>query len=95
MSGLINEGDIVTLEPFRDIPPTVGDIVLARIQGRRFARLVLHQIVKQEPERYLIGTYHGRVDGWVSFVDIFGRAVYVEPSSNERLVTEQGAISSP
>ncbi len=72
----INDGDLVTLEPCRPEDLVPGDIVLARVRGWL---LVLHQIVEREPDRLLIGTVSGRVDGWIAADDIFGRVVQVRP----------------
>jgi SOS-response transcriptional repressor LexA len=71
----IYDGDLVTLEPCRHEELAVGDIVLARVRGWL---LVLHQIIEREPDRFLIGTTVGRVDGWVAAAEVFGRVVQVQ-----------------
>ena len=75
MTGLINDGDLVTLEPCRAEDLAVGDVVLVRVRGWL---LVLHQILDREPGRFLIGTTAGRADGWVSADEVFGRVTKVE-----------------
>ncbi len=48
MTGRFSDGDLVTLTPCRVRELTVGDIVLVRIQGKRFAHVVLHGILSVE-----------------------------------------------
>ncbi len=81
MRGRISDGDAVTLEPCLAQNLLVGDIVLCRIEGRRFSHLVLHLIVGREAKRFLIGNNFGRVDGWISSQDIFGKVTKVEPQT--------------
>ena len=78
MTGRINDGDLVILTPCRTEELIVGDIVLVRIQGKRFSRIVLHGILSREGERFLIGSHQGRVDGWVDRGDIYGIVTEVE-----------------
>ena len=78
MTGRINDGDLVTLAPCRTEELAVGGIVLVRIQGKRFAHVVLHGILSVEGERFLIGSHQGRVDGWVDQGDIYGVVTGVE-----------------
>ena len=68
MSGRIENGDLVTLEPTRGKQLAIGDIVLARVRPKI---LVLHQILEIQSNQYLIGT-STREDGWVSEGDIIG-----------------------
>lgn len=77
MRGRINEGDLVTLEPCSCDSLTAGDIVLARIQGRRYSLLVLHQILARDGDRFLIGSTEGRIDGWVTAQEILGRVLHI------------------
>jgi len=79
MSGRINDGDIVMLQPCQAEILVPGDIVLARVQGRRYAHLVLHQVLERGPGRFLIGNNLGGNDGWVAEQDIYGRVVDLEP----------------
>lgn len=72
MTGRISDGDLVTLAPCRAENLAAGDIVLVRIQGKRFSHVVLHAILSVEGERLLIGSHSGRVDGWVDRGDIYG-----------------------
>lgn len=77
MTGRVNDGDLVTLEPCRAEDLAVGDVVLARVRGWL---LVLHQVLDREPGRFLIGTTAERADGWVSADEVFGRVTKVESS---------------
>lgn len=79
MSGRISDGNRVTLQPCCVEDIAVGDVVLVRIQGRRYAHLVLHQVLELEPGRMLIGNNSGSVDGWVGEQDVYGRVIAVEP----------------
>lgn len=78
MTGRINDGDMVTLEPCAAEALMSGTIVLVRIQGKRFSHIVLHSILSLEGGRFLIGSHQGRVDGWVDRGDIYGIATKVE-----------------
>jgi hypothetical protein len=81
MTGLISDRSQVTLEPYGQDAPGVGDIVLTRVPGRRFRHLVLHRILAQKSGRYLIGNSRGMPDGWVTAQEIFGRATHVDPAA--------------
>lgn len=78
MQGQVNEGDLVTLEPCRAEDLAGGDVVLARITGRRYSHLVLHLIHAREADKFLIGSKHGRLDGWVESENIFGKVTKVQ-----------------
>lgn len=83
MQGRVSEGDLVTLEPCSPQDLAVGDVVLARIQGRRYSHLVLHLIHEREANLFLIGSNHSRLDGWVTGENIFGKVTDVESSTDE------------
>lgn len=74
MTGLINDGDLVTLAPCNACDVIAGDVVLARVEGRRFRQIVLHRVVAVEQDRFLIGS-SSRLDGWVQAEDVLGRVV--------------------
>ncbi|HEY0073343.1 MAG TPA: S24/S26 family peptidase [Abditibacteriaceae bacterium] len=80
MTGRINNGDTVTLSPCNVSELKTDDIVLVRIRGRRFQHIVLHQILQCDGKRFLIGSFQGRVDGWVQANDIFGKAIEIKPN---------------
>ena len=81
MSGRISDGDLVTLQPYQTGTVMPGDVVLVRIQGRRYAHLVLHQVLEREPGRLLIGNNLGGTDGWVPEQEVYGRVTHVDSSS--------------
>lgn len=83
MTGRVSDGDLVTLQPCLPEDLAAGDVVLARVQGRRSSHLVLHLVIKCETDRFLIGNNHGRIDGWVSAQNIFGKLRQVEPAISE------------
>ncbi|MBV9866858.1 MAG: hypothetical protein JO316_15995 [Abitibacteriaceae bacterium] len=80
MRGKVNDKDLVTIAPCETADLEIGDIVLAKIQGRRYQHWVLHLIWAIEAERFLIGSNRGRIDGWVSDVDILGKAIAIMPN---------------
>jgi hypothetical protein len=75
MSGRIESGQLVTVEPIRaDAPPGVGDVVLCTVSGSTYLHLV--KAVQGSPPRWQIGNNKGRINGWTRAV--FGRLVKVE-----------------
>ena len=66
MIGLINSGQLVTIEPITD--ETIlskGDIVLCKVKGHYYIHLV-NAIGKDE--RYQIANNRGRINGWTKKV---------------------------
>lgn len=74
MTGKVNDGDCVTLEPVDAANLAVGDIVLVRVRGTDY----LHLIKAIRGSRYLIGNNRGGINGWVGAQAIFGLATAVE-----------------
>ena len=68
MKGKINSGQLVTVEPIRDIILKKGDIVLCRVNGSQY----LHLIKAIQGERYQIGNNIGRINGWIGINSIYG-----------------------
>lgn len=81
MQGKVSEGDLVIIEPCQLQDLTVGDIVLASIKGRRYFHLVLHLIIERDADKFLIGNNHGRLDGWITTENIFGKVTQVQASA--------------
>ncbi len=76
MAGRIESGQLCTVEPVGDVESlAVGDIVLCRGNGSQY----LHLIKAIGGQRFQIGNNRGRVNGWVTGNQIFGRCVRVEP----------------
>jgi len=73
MSGKIESGQLVTVEPL-SAAPQVGDIVLCRVKGAEY----LHLVKAIDGERYQIGNNRGGINGWISRRGIFGKCVRVE-----------------
>jgi hypothetical protein len=74
MTGKVNDGDIVTVEPVDANTLEVDDIVLVRCRGYDY----LHLIKARDGDRFLIGNNRGRTNGWVSARAIYGKAIQIE-----------------
>lgn len=75
MTGKVNDGNLVTLEPCRPESLSVGDIVLVKVKGRVY----LHLIKAINQQRFLIGNNRGGINGWVGPNSIYGVATHIEP----------------
>jgi hypothetical protein len=73
MTGKINGGQLVTVEPVGDRRLQIGDIVLCKVNGAQY----LHLIKAVSGERYQIGNNKGRINGWTSKKNVFGVVVAV------------------
>jgi translation initiation factor IF-1 len=74
MSGRIESGDLVTIEPVSIDLCKVGDAVYCKVNGRYMLHLVK---AKGQDGRLQIGNNHGHVNGWTKTV--YGKCVKVEP----------------
>ncbi len=74
MTGKVNDGDRVTVEPATGRELSVGDIVLVRVHGHVY----LHLIKAKQGERLLIGNNRGGVNGWVGRNAVYGVALHIE-----------------
>lgn len=74
MTGKVNDGDLVTLQPCSSEQLKVGDIVLVQVKGHVY----LHVIKAIDQRRFLIGNNRGGINGWVGSHAIYGRAVKIE-----------------
>jgi hypothetical protein len=68
MSGKVENGQLVTLEPAGEKSIHVGDVVLCKVNGVQY----LHLVKAISGERYQIGNNRGRINGWTSRKNIFG-----------------------
>lgn len=68
MSGKIESGQLVTVQPVGNTLLKKGDIVLCKVNGRHY----LHLIKSIKFNRYLIGNNKGGVNGWIDKSNIFG-----------------------
>jgi SOS-response transcriptional repressor LexA len=80
MTGRVNDGDLVTLDPCEPERLAVGDIVLVRVRGTDY----LHLIKAIDSGRFLIGNNRGGTNGWVGASGLFGKAVKVESQPRKR-----------
>src|SRR5438045_3665800 len=74
MTGKVNSGDLVTVEPATDRDLQVGDIVLCKVRGNEF----LHLIKAIKGNQYQIGNNRGGINGWITARNIFGIATKIE-----------------
>ena len=73
MTGKVNDGDSVTVEPLGERELRHGDVVLCKVRGREY----LHLVKATQSGRYLIGNNRGGLNGWVGRSAIFGVATRV------------------
>jgi SOS-response transcriptional repressor LexA len=74
MTGKVNDGDLVTLQPCPSGQLQVGDIVLVQVKGKVY----LHLIKAIDQQRFLIGNNRGGINGWVGPHAIYGRATQIQ-----------------
>ncbi len=75
MTGKVNDGELVTIEPCTPDSLKVGDIVLVKVKGTVY----LHLIKAINDKRFLIGNNRGGINGWVGANGIYGKATQIEP----------------
>lgn len=75
MTGMINHRDLVTITPVTSTTLlSVGDAVLCKVNGKYY----LHKVLKIANNRFQIGSNRGRINGWTSRRNIFGKVINVE-----------------
>jgi SOS-response transcriptional repressor LexA len=74
MTGLVNDGELVTVEPRGDREPEKGDIVLCKVMGNQY----LHLVKAVDGKRVLIGNNRGGTNGWTSLNQVYGYCTNVE-----------------
>lgn len=75
MTGRINDGDLVTVEPVTETTELkVGDAVLCKVSGNEYLHLI-HAIGADK--RFQIGNNKGGINGWTGRDNIFGRCISV------------------
>ena len=74
MTGKVNHGNLVTVEPLV-ADPAVDDIVLCKVGGNEY----LHLIKAVNGNRFLIGNNRGGTNGWTGRACVYGRVTKVEP----------------
>lgn len=75
MTGRVNDGDLVTVEPIRNHVIAKGDVVLCKVAGRQFLHLVTGT---RHDNTYQISNNKGHVNGWVGRNCIYGICTHVE-----------------
>ncbi len=68
MSGKIESGQLVTVEPLGEHEIKNGDIVLCKVNGTQY----LHLVKACSKNRFQIGNNRGRINGWTTRRNIFG-----------------------
>jgi SOS-response transcriptional repressor LexA len=76
MSGRIESGALVTIEPCDPITLKIGDIVLVKVKGRVYLHLIKAIREGKTGRRFQIGNNHGGVNGWTNMV--FGKVIKIE-----------------
>jgi SOS-response transcriptional repressor LexA len=74
MSGRIESGQLITIEPARAEDVRVGDAVFCRVNGNYYVHLVK---ARGQDGRLQIGNNRGHINGWTKAV--YGKVVRVEP----------------
>lgn len=75
MQGKIESGQLCTVEPIEDYESLEkGDIVLCKVNGSQY----LHLIKAINGKRFQIGNNRGRINGWITANQIFGKCVKIE-----------------
>jgi hypothetical protein len=75
MTGKIESEQLCTVEPIADFSTLEkGDIVLCKVNGSEY----LHLIKAINGKRFQIGNNRGRINGWITENQIFGKCVRVE-----------------
>ncbi len=74
MIGLIENGQLVTVEPLTLQILKKNDIVLCKVNGCNY----IHKITAIDGERYQIGNNKGKINGWTSRQSIYGICIKVE-----------------
>ncbi len=74
MTGRVNSGDLCTVEPITDaVELQSGNVVLCKVRGSEY----LHLISAVRGDQYQISNNHGRVNGWVTRKQIYGKLINV------------------
>jgi hypothetical protein len=68
MTGKVEDGQLIHLEPIGSRILSVGDIVLCTVRGRQ----VVHLIKAVDRRGYQIGNNRGHINGWVGRASIHG-----------------------
>lgn len=87
MRGMIESGQLVTLEPLGDHALRKGSVVLCKVKGQHFLHLIKETrfdgfynppAPTPEPTSFLIGNNRGGTNGWIQRESIYGICTKVE-----------------
>ena len=73
MSGIIESGQMCTVEPATNYNLEVGDVVLCKVNGHQY----LHIIKSINGTQYQIGNNNGGINGWIAKDNIYGICVQI------------------
>jgi hypothetical protein len=74
MTPKIESGQLCTVAPLRDEDEIqVGDIVVCKVNGNQY----LHLVKAIQGNRVQVGNNHGRINGWTSRHQVFGKLTKV------------------
>ena len=78
MLPFVQDGDVISVSPFRDSQPGVGDVVA--FMSPQTHRPIVHRVIARQGERYLIqgDNLSGISDGFIPRDDIIGRITRIE-----------------
>lgn len=74
MTPRIKNGALCTIAPIKVEDIQVGDAVLCKVHGNRY----LHLVKAIRGDQVQIGNNHGRINGWTSKTNVFGKCIAVE-----------------
>ena len=74
MSPRIESGQLCTVEPINPSDLCPGDIVLCKVRGTEY----LHFVKAIQDGRFQIGNNRGKINGWITANQIFGKCVKIE-----------------
>lgn len=72
MTGRIESGNLVTIEPSEEIEK--DDIVFCKVNGNFY----VHLVSAVQGKRYQISNNRGHVNGWITKNNIYGKVIKVE-----------------
>lgn len=75
MQGKIESGQLCTVTPIKPDLLKVGDIVLCSVGPHEY----LHLIKAIQGDRFQIGNNRGRINGWITKTNIYGKCIRIAP----------------
>ena len=79
MTGKVNDGQLVTVEPIEDKEKlAVDDVVLCKVAHAEYLHLIKAIGMEYGRRVFLIGNNKGRTNGWTTGLKIYGKLTKVE-----------------